>query len=76
MNRYMVPKEPGWRETAAATVLAAGVAGVVFYFARILLSRETLPPGPPGSPSSETALGSGDTPKALPGPPEPGGAEP
>jgi hypothetical protein len=56
MKRRWLRLEPGRRENGLAAGIAlgaaAGVAAVVFYFGRILVSREEMPPLREGDDSS------------------------
>jgi hypothetical protein len=58
VSRHWIRRPPRWRETLGAGLLAAGVAGAVFWVTRTLLARELLPepsrPGLSSDPGPET----------------------
>lgn len=60
MKRRWIRLEPGRKENALAAGIAlgaaAGVAAVLFYFGRILISREELPPLPERGDEGPTKL--------------------
>lgn len=67
MKSYLLRGKTGWRDTIASVTLGASVGAVVFYVARVMLSKRDVPQGPPDGWEEKGRLGASQPVRRLPG---------